>query len=65
MGISHRASNNARARTHRSHRMWDPVRRIGRTINVRIRIKLGVDLAAPEWTARGGDVPRRRGGAPV
>lgn len=41
-------------RAHRSHRMWDPVRRIGRTINVRIRIKPGVDLAAPEWTARGG-----------
>lgn len=34
--------------------MRDPVRRIGRTINVRIRIKPGVDLAAPEWTARGG-----------
>lgn len=33
--------------------MWDPVLRIGRTINVRIRIKLGTDLAALEWTARG------------
>lgn len=51
-------------RIHESCRMWDLAHRIGRTINVRIRIKLRRGaLAAPErTTASGRPIPRTQEG---